>query len=214
MPLLPAFNPITQTNHSPHVVILGAGASRAALPQGDAHGKRLPVMADLIESLGLAPAIADAGFSNISDFESLYDEIATSGKVPGLKAEIEAKVQAYFEALELPESPTLYDHLVLSLRNSDYIATFNWDPFLAQAFRRNRQAARMPKLLFLHGNVEVGICPSIGSRVSAVISVESAARRSSRRGFSILCGRRTTTRIPSSKVNGRNWKMRCGEAIC
>jgi len=57
---------------------------------------------------------------------SLYDEIATSGKAPGLKAEIEAKVQAYFEALELPESPTLYDHLVLSLRDSDYIATFNW----------------------------------------------------------------------------------------
>ena len=159
MPVLPLFNPITQMNHSPHVVILGAGASRAAFPQGDARGKRLPVMADLVESLGLAPAIANAGFSNTSDFESLYDEIATSGKAPGLKAEIEAKVQAYFEALELPESPTLYDHLVLSLRNSDYIATFNWDPFLAQAFRRNRQAARMPKLLFLHGNVEVGICP-------------------------------------------------------
>jgi len=116
-------------------------------------------MADLIESLGLAAAIANAGFSNSSDFESLYDEIATSGKAPGLKDEIEAKVQAYFEALELPEPPTLYDHLVLSLRDSDYIATFNWDPFLAQAFSRNRQAARMPKLLFLHGNVEVGICP-------------------------------------------------------
>jgi hypothetical protein len=141
------------------VVIVGAGASRAAFPEGDAHGKRLPVMADLIEYLGLAPAIADAGFSSTSDFESLYDEVATSGKAAGLKAEIEAKVQAYFEALELPESPTLYDYLVLSLRDSDYIATFNWDPFLAQALRRNRQAAKMPRLLFLHGNVEVGICP-------------------------------------------------------
>lgn len=146
-------------NQSPHVVILGAGASRAAFPEGDAHGKRLPVMADLIEVLGLAPAIADSGFSSTSDFESLYDEIATSGRDPVLKAEVEARVRAYFEALELPESPTLYDHLVLSLRDSDYIATFNWDPFLAQAFRRNRQAARMPKALFLHGNVEVGICP-------------------------------------------------------
>jgi hypothetical protein len=116
-------------------------------------------MADLIESLGLAPAIAAAGFSDASDFESLYDDIATSGKVPGLQSEIEAKVQAYFEALELPETPTLYDYLVLSLRDSDYIATFNWDPFLAQAFLRNRQAAKLPRLLFLHGNVQVGICP-------------------------------------------------------
>lgn len=159
MPRLPAFDPITQVNDSPHVVILGAGASRAAFPNGDAHGKRLPVMADLIESLGLAPAIAAAGFSDASDFESLYDDIATSGKVPGLQSEIEAKVQAYFEALELPETPTLYDYLVLSLRDSDYIATFNWDPFLAQAFLRNRQAAKLPRLLFLHGNVQVGICP-------------------------------------------------------
>lgn len=95
MPLLPLFNPATQINHSPHVVILGAGASRAAFPEGDANGKRLPVMADIIESLCLAPAIANAGFSNTSDFESLYDDIVTSGEAPGLKAEIEAKVQAY-----------------------------------------------------------------------------------------------------------------------
>lgn len=150
---------MTQINHSPHIVILGAGASRAAFPGGDANGKRLPVMADLIGLLNLAPAIANAGFSDTSDFESLYDEIATSGKAPGLKAEIEAKVEAYFAALELPESPTLYDYLILSLRESDYIATFNWDPFLAQAFRRNQQTAGVPKLLFLHGNVEVGLCP-------------------------------------------------------
>ena len=159
MPRLPLFNPVTQVNHSPHVVILGAGASRAAFPKGDAHGKRLPVMADLIELLDLAPAIAAGGFSDASDFESLYDAIATSGKAPGLQAEIEAKVRAYFEALELPETPTLYDYLVLSLRDSDYIATFNWDPFLARAWLRNRQAAKLPKLLFLHGNVQIGTCP-------------------------------------------------------
>jgi hypothetical protein len=159
VPLLPAFNPVTQVNYSPHVVILGAGASRAAFPNGDANGNRLPVMADLIELLALAPFIANAGLSNTADFEALYDEIATAGKFPHLKAEIEARVKAYFEALTLPESPTLYDCLLLSLRESDYIATFNWDPFLALAFQRNRQAAKMPRLLFLHGNVEVGICP-------------------------------------------------------
>jgi hypothetical protein len=48
-------------------------------------------MADLIESLGLAPSIANAGLSSTSDFESLYDEIATSGKAADLKAELGAK---------------------------------------------------------------------------------------------------------------------------
>jgi hypothetical protein len=171
-------------------------------------------MADLIECLGLAPAIADAGFSSTSDFESLYDEIATSGKAPGLKAEIEGKVQAYFEALELSESPTLYDYLVLSLRDSDYIATFNWDPFLAQALCGTGKPQKCQNSSFYTGTFMLEFAPSIGSRVSAVISVGSAARRSSRRGFFIPCGRRTTTRIPSSKVNGRNWKMRWGEATC
>ena len=30
----------------PHLVVLGAGASRAAFPDGDKNGKRLPLMAD------------------------------------------------------------------------------------------------------------------------------------------------------------------------
>ncbi|MFW6223076.1 MAG: hypothetical protein ACOC3T_05645 [Bacteroidota bacterium] len=36
-------------NNRPHVVILGAGASAAAFPQGDANGKKLPVMNDLAD---------------------------------------------------------------------------------------------------------------------------------------------------------------------
>ena len=39
------------------------------------------------------------------------------------------------------------------------IATFNWDPFLIQALRRNcRLGASLPRLLFLHGNVLAGYC--------------------------------------------------------
>ena len=37
----------------PHLVVLGAGASRAAFPDGDKNGKRLPLMADLVDTLGL-----------------------------------------------------------------------------------------------------------------------------------------------------------------
>jgi hypothetical protein len=45
------------------------------------------------------------------------------------------------------------------------VSSKNSDPFLAQAFLRNRQAAKMPQLLFLHGNVQVGICPVDGVKV-------------------------------------------------
>ena len=42
----------------------------------------------------------------------------------------------YFAMLRLPDSPTLYDYLILS--TMDIIATFNWDPFLLQAYVCNK----------------------------------------------------------------------------
>lgn len=160
MPRFPAFDPIARINHSPHVVILGAGASRAAFPNGDANKKLLPVLADLPECLGLRAAISAAGFSANADFESIYDELATNGRCPSLKIKIESGVRSYFESLVLPDVPTLYDYLILSLRENDLIATFNWDPFLARAFMRNQSAAKLPQIAFLHGNVEIGMCTS------------------------------------------------------
>lgn len=158
MPKLPALDLTTGINRSPHIVILGAGASRAAFPSGDANGKRLPVMADLVDCLGLGPLLEKAGFAKDSDFEAVYDAIAASGQHGELKAEIESRVNAYFESLEMPETATLYDFLLLSLRETDFIATFNWDPFLVKAHLRNRAAAKLPQLLFLHGNVMIGVC--------------------------------------------------------
>jgi len=145
VPRLPAFDPQKQINQSPHVVILGAGASRAAFPSGDAKKKRLPLLVDLPDCLDLRAAITKAGFPASADFESIYDELATTGRSPSLKAEIESKVRGYFESLEMPDEPTLYDYLLLSLRETDLIATFDWDPFLARAFIRNRGVAAMPQ---------------------------------------------------------------------
>lgn len=160
MPQLPALDLITGINHSPHIVILGAGASRAAFPSGDAKGKQLPVMTDLVDCLELGTLLEQAGFAKGSDFEAAYDAIATGGQHGELKAEIESRVRAYFEALEIPETATLYDFLLLSLRENDVIATFNWDPFLVKAHLRNRAIAKLPQLLFLHGNVMIGVCPT------------------------------------------------------
>jgi hypothetical protein len=112
----------------------------------------------LPDCLGLRAAITNAGFPANADFESIYDDLATTGRNPSLKAEIESKVRDYFESLEMPNEPTLYDYLLLALRETDLVATFNWDPFLARAFVRNKGLAAMPKLAFLHGNVEVGVC--------------------------------------------------------
>src|SRR5205823_3445740 len=47
----------------------------------------------------------------------------------------------------------------LSLRRKDAIFTFNWDPFLFDAWVRNRRLG-LPEIFFLHGNVRAAYCPS------------------------------------------------------
>ncbi len=71
---------------------------------------------------------------------------------------LESAVMKYFQSLVLPDEPTLYDYLILSLTGKDAIISFNWDPFLIQAFRRNIDVGNLPQLFFPHGNAGVGIC--------------------------------------------------------
>jgi hypothetical protein len=158
MPTLPALDIVTGMNHSPHVVILGAGASKAAFPHGDETGKGVPVMQQLVDCLNLRTTLEAAGFADPMDFESIYDELVSTGSNPGLVTEIENRVRSYFESMELPHETTLYDRLILSLRETDLIATFNWDPFLLRAYVRNAEIGRLPQLAFLHGNVETAVC--------------------------------------------------------
>jgi hypothetical protein len=145
-----------------HVVILGAGASRAAFPKGDKHGRALPLMTDLAEALGLGPVLEEHGFeAPNADFEALYSMLATTGQHQELVARIEKAVLDYFADLEVPDSPTLYDYMVLSLRPKDLIATFNWDPLLWQVLCRNARRLGpdvLPRVLHLHGNVAIGYC--------------------------------------------------------
>lgn len=150
-------------SRTPHVVILGAGASRAALPNGDANGKRLPVMADFLDVVpGVKDYFAQAGMQDEDGFEEAYSRIAEDPAHSELASKIEKAVYDYFRSLVLPSTPTLYDHLLLSLRGKDVIATFNWDPFLLQAAKRCRllKGEEAPRLLFLHGNVLAGFCPA------------------------------------------------------
>lgn len=140
------------TMGAPHLVLLGAGASKAAFPNGDANGKEVPLTKDLARVCKLG--VIDPQAEKEKDFESYYSDI-TDTKI---KSAMESRIFDYFSSLRLPTEPTIYDYLVLSLRKKDVIATFNWDPFLFQAGQRNHQIGTMPQVLYLHGSVAVGYC--------------------------------------------------------
>ncbi len=142
----------------PHVVVLGAGASLAAFPNGDAHGKILPLMANVLDVLDLRDLVDQAGYDSEQNFESLYSTLHTADPNSTLIKQIEQRVTEYFSSLELPQYLTLYDLLLLSLREKDAIFTFNWDPFLADACMRKYGPALLPHIFHLHGNVRVSFC--------------------------------------------------------
>ena len=145
----------------PHVVILGSGASAAAFPGGDANGKPVPTMATLVATLELSSILQSAGFAGASEnFEVLYSRLCSDTRTEALRQTLEEKVYEYFAGLALPQEPTQYDLLLLSLRPKDVVATFNWDPFLFDAYERNLGRAPLPQFVHLHGNVRIGYCPS------------------------------------------------------
>lgn len=141
-------------NLRPHVVLLGAGASKAAFPNGDASGKQLPLMNDLVNTIGLSSLLKKSGINSSGNFETIYSQLTDNN----LKNKIEKQIIEYFYSLSLPETVTIYDQLLLSLRAKDAIFTFNWDPFLFDSYQRNRHVALLPNIYFLHGNVRIGAC--------------------------------------------------------
>ncbi|GEM_PF-372352 len=142
-----------------HVVILGAGASIASTVHNpEPSGKKLPSMDNFIEVVGLAEILdsTDSDY-HTGNFEEIYSRLYAKDPDSRTVKEIDQRVFNYFSALRLPDTPTIYDYLLLALRPKDLIATFNWDPFLFQAFSRIRRFTdALPQLSFLHGNVAVG----------------------------------------------------------
>ena len=149
---------VLPSKEMPHLVLLGAGASLASFPNGDKNGKKLPLMNSLVEKLDLYNYIPDKFESLITDFEKLYSNISNDASLSSVKKTIDKKVYDYFYEMDIPDKPTIYDYLVLSLRKKDLIATFNWDPLLLKTIRRHSKIINLPKVAFLHGNVAVGVC--------------------------------------------------------
>jgi len=144
----------------PHVVILGAGATIAAIPNGDKNGKHSSVMNGLIEKLGLQDVLDEIDLSTTSNnLEDIYSELYACSECKEATLELEKRLYDYFASLELPDEPTIYDLLILSMTKKDLIATFNWDPLLIQAYVRCSQITNnLPYVFCLHGNVAMGYC--------------------------------------------------------
>ena len=152
----------------PHVVVLGAGASKAAFPQGDKNGKLIPIMDELPDVLGKPwENLVNQSKPPVQGFEAQFSWLRQIESYSSELRHIEALISEYFRDLALPDHPTIYDYLVLGLRPKDVIATFNWDPFLMLSHRRNRAVAELPDVRFLHGSVAYATCVDhdiLGSR--------------------------------------------------
>ena len=145
----------------PHLVILGAGASKDSMPNGDAEGRPLPVMNEFISTLGLTDYIGRIeGVPKTDNIEDVYSWLANQEQFAEERFVVENEIREYFSNITLPNTLTKYDLLVLSLRQKDCIATFNWDGLLVQAYQSMQKiTSDLPQMVFLHGNVEVGYCP-------------------------------------------------------
>ena len=143
-----------------HTVILGAGATVATIPNGDINGRKSSVMNGLIEKLHLEDVLSGIDLQTKSNnLEDIYSELYMRPEFSRALQVLEKRLYDYFSELELPDEPTVYDFLILSLTSKDAIATFNWDPLLLQAYVRcHRITNNLPYIYCLHGNVAVGYC--------------------------------------------------------
>lgn len=144
----------------PHVVILGAGATIATIPSGDKNGRKSSGMDGFLEQLGMMKIINGVKLSTTStNLEDIYTELYEREECGPIRELLDQTIREYFLEFEIPDHPTIYDLILLSLRRKDLVATFNWDPLLLQAYQRAVKITKdLPKLVFLHGNVLVGYC--------------------------------------------------------
>lgn len=154
----------------PHLVILGAGATVAAIPNGDKHGMICSVMNGFIDNLGLRDILKTVDIETTSEnLEDIYSELSGRPDCIEVCKTLEDCIVNKFSELTIPDEPTIYDYLLLSLRSKDYIFSFNWDDLIIQAYQRASKITRdLPQLVFLHGNINVGRCPKCGTIESLI----------------------------------------------
>lgn len=113
----------------PHLFILGAGATKATIPNGDKCGRQSPVMENFMREIGIDGLLDGVKLKTKSNnIEAIYSELASKPEYADVVKQIENGIVDHYRQMQIPEMPTLYDYLILSLRSKDCIATFNWDP--------------------------------------------------------------------------------------
>ena len=147
----------------PHVVLLGAGASCALLQDFggvDKYGRCISSMNNFIENMKLEYIFKNSWYHPKSNnLEEIYSDLCLKPFRKRLRINLEKAIYDTFSEYVIPDEPTIYDMLILSLTAKDCIATFNWDPFLVQAYMRVRKiTTNLPDIYYLHGNVSIGIC--------------------------------------------------------
>ena len=144
-----------------HVVILGAGATIATIPNGDKNGIKSPAMNDFFQKTNMEHLLENFYVKTTSkNLEDIYSELYDNPKYKDDLYILDDAIYDYFSKLTLPDEPTIYDLLLLGLTDKDLVATFNWDPLLIQAYVRcSLITKKLPKMAFLHGNVALGYCP-------------------------------------------------------
>lgn len=111
------------------MVILGAGATIAAIPNGDKNGIKSPVMNDFFKVTNLEYLLDEFEITTTSkNLEDIYSELYENHLYKDKLYKINDAIYKYFSQLTLLDQPTVYDFLILGLTGDDLIATFNWDP--------------------------------------------------------------------------------------
>ena len=101
---------------APHVVILGAGASLAAIPNGDKNGKCISAMDGFVSRFGLSDLLKGIELKTYSDnIEDVYSEIADRPELTNLRKEMEWRIWSEMSNLRIPDTPTVYDFLLLGM---------------------------------------------------------------------------------------------------
>jgi hypothetical protein len=141
-----------------HLVILGAGSTIATIPppRGDKNGMCAytlnnflsdPFFADFLSTL-------DRIYRNLN-VEELCEKMYSEDEV--LYHKFEALIRKKYSLLELPDSFSILERLIMSLNADDAILSFNWDDLIIQAYNRAQEyipSVLLPKIGFPHGNAQ------------------------------------------------------------
>lgn len=139
-----------------HLVILGAGSTIAAIPDGDRNGMRAYTLNNFLED----PFYADFLASLDSKYQNLnIEEICTKmySEDRQLYEAFERLIRNKYASLELPNGFNLLERLIMSLTSDDAIISFNWDDLIIQAYNRAKQyipSILLPIIVFPHGNAQ------------------------------------------------------------